>query len=102
MSKYPWADNQQKLQRAIERANIEQQPAGKREERIKQLYVSYGGKVVELPEIKENKNMNEDENKVPSDEGDVKEGEDHAGSEGADNAPGTEGEGADVGEGAAA
>lgn len=59
MAKYPWADNAHKLQRAIAKANQELAPD--REKRIKELYVSFGGKMkeVELPEDNQNKNMSE-------------------------------------------
>lgn len=65
MSKYPWANNQQKLQRAIERANIEQQPIEKKEARVKELYVSFGGKLVELTADNQNKDMPENEAETP-------------------------------------
>lgn len=60
MSKYPWASNSQKLQRAIEKCNLEQQPSEKRDARIKQLYISMGGKLVELNEDKKNNDMSEE------------------------------------------
>lgn len=44
--KYPWADNPQKLQRAIEKANREQNPD--KDKRIKELYVSFGGKIKDV------------------------------------------------------
>lgn len=65
--KYPWADNKIKLQRAIERANIESLPLSQKEERVKQLYISFGGHVVELQEDNQNKTM-ENEEVLPSEE----------------------------------
>ena len=42
--KYGWAINQSKLNRAIQRAcQLEQTPPEKRDVRIKELYISYGG-----------------------------------------------------------
>ncbi len=72
MSKYPWAENVYKLQRAIARANQEGLSLSEKEARIKELYISSGGKListeeekVELPEIKENKHMSEEEKVNP-------------------------------------
>ncbi len=47
--KYPWAVNKDKLERAITRAcNVERVVKNKQEDRIKQLYISYGGKVIDV------------------------------------------------------
>jgi hypothetical protein len=49
---YKWAENKSKLQRAIERVKMEQQPLSKREKRIRELYISYGGRI-SLEDLKE-------------------------------------------------
>lgn len=59
MKKYPWATNQEKLQRAI--GNSRGLPLAETEARIKQLYVSYGGKLVELEDSNEDTHMTEEE-----------------------------------------
>lgn len=47
MTKYPWAINKIKLQRAIEKFNSESASTEK-DARIKQLYISMGGKIAEI------------------------------------------------------
>ncbi len=61
MTKYPWANNRIKLQRAIEKANSDNLTGSIREKRIKEIYVSMGGRLVELSEVKEIKTMSEEE-----------------------------------------
>lgn len=60
MTKYPWADNKLKLQRAIEKANIENLSVLQKESRVKQLYVSMGGHLVELSEDNQEEYMEEE------------------------------------------
>lgn len=42
---YAMFENKNKLQRAIEQVKREQQPASKKEARIRELYISYGGRI---------------------------------------------------------
>lgn len=60
MTKYPWADNKLKLQRAIEKANIENLSIPEKEKRVKQLYISMGGHLVELSEDNQEESMEEE------------------------------------------
>lgn len=64
MAKYAWADNKVKLQRAIEKVRNEQQPADKKDARIKELYISFGGKVIKG--IKDDTTNNPEDNKTTS------------------------------------
>lgn len=73
MTKYPWANNDIKLQRSIERANQEGKIGTEREARVKQLYVSFGGKLVELETINEEEVM-EDEKGNQATPGEVETG----------------------------
>ncbi len=46
MKKYPWSVNDLKLQRAIAQASKESVLESGRDERVKELYISFGGKVL--------------------------------------------------------
>lgn len=63
MKKYPWADNWVKLNRAINKARQEQQPVKKFDARVKEIYVSYGGKLLNdiTPSTEDNSNVKESE-----------------------------------------
>lgn len=60
-TRYAWADNKLKLQRAIEKTNGEKLSLVEKEARVKQLYVSMGGRVVELPDDNQDNNMSDEE-----------------------------------------
>ena len=61
MSTYESFENKNKLQRAIERVKMESVSLDKREARIKELYISYGGRL-SLEDIKEHIITNEEIN----------------------------------------
>lgn len=50
--KYSWAENLNKLNRAIEKVRVEQQPIDKYDGRVKELYISLGGRI-KLEDLKE-------------------------------------------------
>ena len=60
MEKYLWSDNPIKLQRAIADAKDKNNEA-----EVKELYVSYGGKLIGLPEVKEEPKMEEEKELEP-------------------------------------
>lgn len=80
MAKYEWAENKNKLQRAIERVRNEQQPVSKKDARIKELYISFGGKVIKVKE--DDTTNNPEDNKTTS-----KIESDHGGQSSPDNSP---------------
>lgn len=67
--KYPWSANPLKLQRAIEKANIENRLGASdfdKDARVKELYISMGGKLESIEEVDLSDNnhethMNEEE-----------------------------------------
>lgn len=69
MQPYSWATNQIKLQRSIEKANLETPKATDFEARVKEIYSAFGGNVVEeLPDNNEESIMSEENNEEVKDE----------------------------------
>lgn len=83
-NKYPWATNEIKLQRAIQAVAKEQQPEDKKDERIKELYILWGGKLRSEgaePKVKSNATTRNKKNHSPAPES----GSDEGGQDSADD-----------------